>query len=87
MPGEAMLPPRPRRERTVVSFRSTFDAMEAGRLCGEAGVPGRIIPLPVEITAECGLAWAMPEGAGPREAFMAAVEGSLVPEGIYTLAL
>ena len=27
--------------------------------CAECGVPGRIIPLPREISAGCGLAWRM----------------------------
>ena len=34
---------RVRTERYVASFSSTFDAMEAERLCHEAGVEGRII--------------------------------------------
>lgn len=76
-----------RRERTVVSFASTFDAMEAERLCGEWAVEGRIIPLPVEITAECGLAWSMPCDDATRAAFDAAIEGHLVPEGYYRLLL
>ena len=30
-------------------------AME--RVCGENGLPGRIVPVPRSITADCGLAW------------------------------
>lgn len=78
---------RGRTARTVVAFASAFDAMEAERLCREAGVEGRIIPLPVEITAECGLAWSMPPGDDARAAFDRAVAGHLVPEGIYRLML
>lgn len=85
MPPAALRPPRPRTPHTVVSFTSTFDAMEAERLCQQAGVPGRIIPLPVEIAAECGLAWSMPPDDETRAAFLAAVEGHLVPDGLYTL--
>ena len=45
---------------TVVTFKSTFDAIEAERLCKEHEVPGRIIPLPTQVSADCGLAWRMP---------------------------
>ena len=74
-------------ERLVVSFASTFDAMEAERLCGEARLEGRIIPLPVEIDSECGLAWSMPASDEALRAFHAAVEGQLVPQGAYRLML
>ena len=39
------------------SFSTTAAAMEAERICKEAGVPGRLVPIPREITAGCGLAW------------------------------
>ena len=44
----------------VVTFASTFDAMEAEEKCREKNVPGRLIPLPPDIRADCGLAWRMP---------------------------
>lgn len=79
---------RERTVRIVVSFSSTFDAMEAERLCQEAGVAGRIIPLPVEIDSECGLAWSMPaDDDAVLAAFHAVTEGHLVPEGIHRLML
>ena len=28
-----------------------------GKACEQAGLPGRIIPVPREITADCGLGW------------------------------
>ncbi|MCF6413968.1 DUF3343 domain-containing protein [Collinsella tanakaei] len=78
---------RVRTERYVASFSSTFDAMEAERLCHEVGVEGRIIPLPVEIDSECGMAWSMPHDEAVLAAFEASVAGHLVPEGIYALVL
>lgn len=33
-------------------------AME--KLCMKSGAPGRLIPVPREITAGCGMAWAAP---------------------------
>lgn len=32
--------------KIIVSFDSTFDVMECEQLCLDAGVPGRIMPLP-----------------------------------------
>lgn len=52
--------PRRKRPRLVASFSSTFDAMTAEAACREAGVEGRLIPTPVAISAECGMAWSMP---------------------------
>ncbi len=60
---------------TVATFPSTFDALEAERLCGGAGVAGRLVPTPTWITAECGLAWRMPAAPGARERFERAVAG------------
>ncbi len=57
------------RERTpalVVTFDTTAAAMEAERRCQELGLPGRIIPVPREITAGCGLAWKAPPEAEER---------------------
>ena len=44
----------------VVTFHSTADAM-ALRAAAVGGVlPGRVIPVPSEISAGCGLAWSVP---------------------------
>ena len=39
-------------------------AME--KLCREEGVPGRLIPVPRELTADCGMAWCAPVDAAQR---------------------
>ena len=69
----------------VVSFSSTHDAVRAELACTQAGVPGRIIPTPVQIHADCGLAWKMPPAA--RAAFEAAVAGAVAPAGYHDLML
>lgn len=69
----------------VVSFSSTHDAMRAELACMQAKVPGRIIPTPVQIHADCGLAWKMPPEARP--AFEAAVAGAAEPAGYHELEL
>lgn len=46
----------------VLSFQTTVAAMEWEKRCMEMGIPGRLIPLPREISAGCGLAWRMRPG-------------------------
>ena len=41
----------------VVTFRTTTEAMAFEEAAKEAGFGGRIIPLPREISAGCGLSW------------------------------
>ena len=48
---------REKKPTLFFSFPTTFAAMEAERICREAGIPGRLVPIPREITAGCGLAW------------------------------
>lgn len=41
---------------TVLSFRTTTDAMEAEELNHKLNLSGRLIPLPTQLSAGCGLA-------------------------------
>ena len=60
---------REKKPALIITFPSTAAAMEAESFCLEQGLPGRIIPVPREITAGCGLAWkAPPEAEAQREA-------------------
>lgn len=45
---------RKKRQYIVLSFASTARAMGWEKECAARGIPGRIIPLPGEITAGCG---------------------------------
>ncbi len=48
--------------KVVITFETTTQAMAWERACKEHGLPGRLIPMPVVISANCGLAWlASPE--------------------------
>ena len=49
--------PRVKRPSLVVTFPTTAAAMACEELCGGQGLPGRMIPVPGEISAGCGLAW------------------------------
>jgi len=46
-----------RKTRVVITFYGTTEAMAWENACQANGLPGRLIPLPVQISAECGLAW------------------------------
>ena len=50
---------RIRKTYVVLSFHTTLEAMEWEKHCLALQVPGRLIPLPREISAGCGLAWRM----------------------------
>lgn len=77
--------PRVRKPALVVTFPTTAAAMACEQLCGEQGLPGRMIPVPGEISAGCGLAWkAVPQDRdvleGALDAAGVAVEGMDVIE-------
>ena len=44
-------------EKVVIAFPTTTDVMDMECICKERGSPGRVIPIPGAITADCGLAW------------------------------
>lgn len=48
---------RRRRPFAVITFASTEQALAAEALLHERSLPGRLIPIPTQITAGCGLAW------------------------------
>ncbi|MDO4478023.1 MAG: DUF3343 domain-containing protein [Lachnospiraceae bacterium] len=48
---------REKKPSVVLSFATTTQAMKAEKCLLDNKVPGRLIPVPREITAGCGLAW------------------------------
>ena len=63
---------RQKKATLIVTFATTTQAMAVEKFCLENALPGRIIPVPREITAGCGLSWkAAPED---REQLAAALE-------------
>lgn len=78
--------PRVRKPALVVTFPTTAAAMACEQLCGEQGLPGRMIPVPGEISAGCGLAWkAEPQD---REALAMALEqGGVAVEGMDVIEM
>ena len=46
----------------IITFATTTQAMAMESFCARENLPGRLIPVPREITAGCGLSWkAKPE--------------------------
>lgn len=48
---------RQKKPTLVITFATTTQAMAVEKYCLANGLPGRIIPVPREITAGCGLSW------------------------------
>ena len=72
--------------KLVVTFHTTAYAMAMEKVCKERGTPGRIIPVPREISAGCGLAWCVP--AEERDALLDAFEsGGLAYEAVHEVEL
>ena len=75
-----------KQERVVFTFYTTTDAMAMESLCKEKNLGGRMIPVPGEITADCGLAWcAAPE---QEETLTNALLAAGIPvQGVYRLMI
>lgn len=48
---------RQKRPALIIAFDSTSQAIAAEKLFQENNLPGRMIPIPAQISAGCGLAW------------------------------
>ena len=58
----------------IITFATTTQAMAMEKFCLQQNLPGRLIPVPREITAGCGLSWkAQPE---EQELLLAALKGA-----------
>ena len=62
----------------ILLFHTTAAAMATEKLCRTSGLPGRLIPAPRGMTADCGIAWCAPAGTGPD------LLSALAEEGIET---
>ncbi len=51
---------RPKCPYVIVTFHTTTEAMAMEQYCAEHEIPGRIIPVPREISSGCGLCWRTP---------------------------
>lgn len=51
---------RKKEEKVLVTFYTTAEAMATEKACREAGLEGRLIPIPRELSAGCGFVWCAP---------------------------
>lgn len=60
--------------KLIVTFHTTADAIAVEKACKEQEIPGRMIPVPRELSAGCGLAWCMaPEGRETMEGLLSSL--------------
>lgn len=75
-----------KKPRLIVTFHTTTAAMGMEMVCTKAGMPGRLIPVPREITAGCGMAWSAPvEARAQLEDFVR--QQDITTDGWYQLDL
>ena len=48
---------RKKEEKVIITFPTTTAAMAAEKNCKEADIPGRLIPVPRQLSAGCCFAW------------------------------
>ena len=50
---------RAKKPYQILTFYTTSAVMELEAFCKQNGIPGRLIPVPRELSAGCGIAWRM----------------------------
>lgn len=77
---------RKKEARIIITFRTTTAAMQTEALVRKMKLPGRLIPVPREITAGCGLAWSAPPEA--REALQKLLaQTEIAVQDVYELVI
>lgn len=72
--------------KPVITFATTSDAMAMEAEARAHGIPGRIIPVPSEIDAGCGLAWCAE--ADEKDALLKGMEEHAIAyEGVFDVLL
>ena len=67
-----------RKMHLLITFHTTAGAMAMEKRCRAAGLAGRLIPVPREITADCGLAWRGGRQAPARGDFRRSRDGGIL---------
>lgn len=70
----------------VISFPTTSAAIAMEAVCTKNNLPGRLIPVPHEITAGCGMALRA-EVEEEQSLLAAAKEADIQVEGVYKLVI
>ena len=72
--------------KRIITFHTTTDAIAFERYCMENSIPGRLIPVPGEISAGCGMCWRVPRD-NAEAADRLAEEGIMRTEGSFILTM
>ena len=78
--------PRIKTMKVILTFSTTTQAMAMEKAASEAKAPGRLIPVPVAISAGCGMAFSAPVEAKAQLISLAESRGIEVEE-VYELLL
>ena len=55
----------------IVTFHTTAAAMAMEKYCLRDGIPGKLIPTPRALSADCGISWSAPiDARAPVEALL-----------------
>lgn len=68
--------------KLIVTFHTTTAAMAMERICKECGADGRLIPVPGNISADCGLAWCAGNESEDALLELMVLHG-ITPQGIH----
>ena len=75
---------RVKSEKVIVTFPTTTQAMKMEKAARACGAPGRLIPVPREISAGCGMGWSAEAEA--KEALERLISDTgIEAEGIFVL--
>lgn len=77
---------REKQLRLIVTFPTTTAAMAMEKYCHAHDVPGRLIPVPREITAGCGMSWSAPPESR-TQVEQAAADASITVQGCYEIVI
>ena len=77
---------RVKSEKVIVTFPTTTQAMKMEKAARACGAPGRLIPVPREISAGCGMAFSGPAEAR-KQLISLAKSREIEVEGVYELLL
>jgi len=72
--------------KLIITFHTTTAAMAMEKACNAKSLPGRLIPVPREITSGCGMAWSA-ESDDRKALEQLAQSEDIEIAGIYQLML
>lgn len=77
---------REKKNYMIITFKTTTTALAMEKKCRQSSIPGRIIPLPAEISAGCGFSWRMlPEDY--KEWQPQLLESGIAFEAVYQICM